>query len=113
MDRVEKPWGYELVWAETDRYIGKVLVIRKGHRLSFQYHRQKEETIYLSSGRMEFEFQEENGPRQKKVLRAGDSFHIPPGLRHRMTALEDCQVFEVSTPYRDDVVRLEDDYKRV
>lgn len=112
MQRVEKPWGYELIWAKTDRYVGKLLVIRKGHRLSFQYHRKKEETIYLSSGRMEFDYQEEGGVRQKKVLNPGDSFHIPAGLRHRMTALEDCQVFEASTPELADVVRLEDDYDR-
>ncbi|HKY34019.1 MAG TPA: cupin domain-containing protein [Candidatus Polarisedimenticolia bacterium] len=112
MQRVEKPWGYELIWARTPEYVGKKLVIRKGHKLSLQYHRTKEETIYLHSGLMTFTVGGESGPLAVVTLRPGESYHIPPGLRHRMEAVEDCEVFEVSTPHLDDVVRLEDAYGR-
>ena len=113
MRRVEKPWGYELIWAETDRYVGKVLHINAGERLSLQYHERKMETILVSTGKMEFEFYRENEPPQRRVLGAGEEFHINPGLRHRMIAIEDTDIFEVSTPEIDDVVRLEDRYGRV
>lgn len=113
MVKIPKPWGHELIWARTDRYVGKILVIRKGHRLSYQYHQKKTETIYLSRGAMDFEYEQDGGGRQTIRLQPGDSFHIPPGMRHRMTAVEDCEVFEVSTPELDDVVRLEDEYGRV
>jgi len=109
--RVDKPWGYELHWAVTDRYVGKVLHIRKGHALSLQYHNRKDETILLWQGRLLFEI----GDRQaldRRELGPGDRIHVPPGTVHRMTAMEDCDVFEVSTPDLDDVVRLEDRYGR-
>lgn len=109
--RVDKPWGHEIIWAQTDRYVGKVLVIREGHQLSYQYHREKEETFFLAEGMMELEF-EEGGVRKTRRMAKGDSFHIPPGMCHRMRAIEDCEVFEVSTPHLDDVVRLEDKYGR-
>lgn len=109
--RVEKPWGYELVWAHTDRYAGKILHIKKGECLSFQYHQKKDESIHLLSGAMELEVEETAG-KQSISLGAGDCFHITPGMKHRMIALEDCDVFEVSTPELDDVVRLEDRYGR-
>jgi mannose-6-phosphate isomerase len=111
--RVEKPWGYELIWAEAQRYVGKILHIEKGQQLSYQYHRQKEETIHLLSGVMELQVASADGPRQTLQLQAGQSFHIPPGLRHRMTAVETCDVLEASTPELEDVVRLEDRYGRV
>jgi len=110
--RVSKPWGYELIWAHTDRYVGKILHIEKGHALSYQYHREKEETIHLLRGSLQLEVAEAEGPRRVLVLAAGDSFHVPPGLRHRMVALETCDVLEASTPELDDVVRLEDRYGR-
>jgi len=110
--RVEKPWGYELHWALTDRYVGKVLFIRKGHKLSFQYHRAKDETIYLESGEMLLTLQEDGGAPVTRAMKPGESCRIPPGLRHRMEAVEDCRVFEVSTTELDDVVRLEDAYGR-
>ena len=110
--RVEKPWGYELIWARTDSYVGKILHVRRGHALSLQYHRVKEETIRLLSGRMRFETGTDRGEREVRILEAGDGAHVPPGLRHRMEALEDCEVLEVSTPDLDDVVRLEDRYGR-
>jgi len=109
--RVEKPWGYELIWAHTERYVGKVLHICKGESLSYQYHRVKDETIYLLHGLLELEVGTES-ERKKMTLVSGDAFHITPGTRHRMLALEDCDVLEASTPELDDVVRLEDRYGR-
>ena len=111
--RVEKPWGYELIWAEGTRYVGKILHIEPGQQLSYQYHRQKEETIFLLSGVLELQVAFNEGPRQTLRLQPGQSFHIPPGLRHRMTAIETCEVLEDSTPELEDVVRLEDRYGRV
>ena len=109
--RVEKPWGHEIIWASTGDYVGKLLFIRRGHKLSLQYHRTKEETIYMHSGEMLFTV-EQDGRLVVKTLRAGDEHHIAPGIRHRMEAVKDCEVFEVSTPHLDDVVRLEDAYGR-
>ena len=110
--RVDKPWGYELIWAVTDRYVGKVLHIKAGHKLSLQYHRQKDETVMVWSGRMQFEHFLEGQPPQIKEMGPGDAFHVTPLLRHRMIAVEDTDVFEVSTTELDDVVRLEDRYGR-
>ena len=111
--QVKKPWGYELIWAETDRYVGKILHIDAGHALSLQYHERKDETIYLLSGTMTFEHGPEGaGPLERTKLESGDSFHITPRLRHRMIADTDCDVLEASTPELDDVVRLEDRYGR-
>ncbi len=112
IEKVEKPWGYELHWAKTDRYVGKVIHVNAGHALSLQYHNVKEETILLWSGRLRFEIQE--GERVvTRAMEAGDRAHIKPKTVHRMTAIEDCDIFEVSTPELDDVVRLEDRYGRV
>lgn len=113
-EKINKPWGHELIWAKTDRYVGKILFINKGHRLSFQYHEKKEETIRLNKGLMELEVESKGSTegRQKIILKPGDTFHIPPYCKHRMSASEDCEVLEVSTPELDDVIRLEDDYKR-
>jgi len=112
VSRVEKPWGYELHWAKTERYVGKVLHIQAGHALSLQYHNRKDETIYLYSGRMLFEI-ERDGALVRTELRPGDAIHVTPKTVHRMTAIDDCDVLEVSTPELDDVVRLEDRYGRV
>jgi mannose-6-phosphate isomerase-like protein (cupin superfamily) len=109
--RVEKPWGYELHWAKTDRYVGKILHVTAGHALSLQYHNIKDETMYLHSGTMLFE-SEESGRLVQRQMRPGDSVHISPKTVHRITALEDCDVLEVSTPELDDVVRLDDRYGR-
>ncbi len=110
--RVEKPWGHELVWAHTDRYVGKILHILAGHKLSLQYHEVKEETLYLQSGTMDLEwFREDEAPETRR-MQVGDVFHVSPGLRHRMTAVTDCDIFEVSTPELGDVVRLDDAYGR-
>ena len=109
--RVEKPWGYELHWAKTERYVGKLIHINKGHALSLQYHNLKDETIFLWGGRLLFEI-EENGQLVGRELQKGESVHVTPRTVHRMTAIEDCDVFEVSTPELHDVVRLEDRYGR-
>jgi len=109
--RVEKPWGHEIIWARTDDYVGKMLFIKQGHKLSLQYHELKEETIYLHSGEMKFTV-DEAGALTVRTLRPGDEYHIRPGVRHRMEAVRDCEVFEASTPQLDDVVRLDDAYGR-
>ena len=109
--RVDKPWGHELHWAKTDRYVGKILHVKAGHALSLQYHNVKDETIHLHSGRMLFEI-ERDGQLTKHEMRPGESVHVTPKTVHRMTAIEDCDILEVSTPELDDVVRLEDRYGR-
>jgi mannose-6-phosphate isomerase-like protein (cupin superfamily) len=106
--RVDKPWGYELRWAVTDRYLGKVLHVNRGEALSLQYHERKDEWILLAKGVLDLEL---DGVVHR--LEGGDAVRITPGTRHRMTAVEDCDIFEVSTPEIDDVVRLEDRYGRV
>jgi mannose-6-phosphate isomerase-like protein (cupin superfamily) len=109
--KVDKPWGHELIWAHTERYVGKVLHINKGESLSYQFHRVKDETIRLLSGVLSMDV-EINGVPGTLRLMPGDCLHIVPGMKHRMNALEDCDVLEVSTPELDDVVRLEDRYGR-
>jgi len=96
--RVNKPWGYELHWAHTERYVGKLLHINAGQALSLQYHNQKDETIYVHSGRMMFEIGPKDGPLEKREMKPGDSVHVTPLTVHRMTAIEDCDLLEVSTP---------------
>lgn len=110
--RVEKPWGFELIWARTDRYVGKILHIAAGEALSLQYHEEKDETIHVLSGEVEFEIGEPDGPMERVPMREGMSIRIRPGTRHRMTAVTDCDLLEASTPELDDVVRLEDRYGR-
>jgi len=109
--RVEKPWGYELIWAKTGRYVGKVIHVRAGHALSLQYHNRKEETLLLWSGRLLFELGSAGRTRSWE-MQPGDRVHIAPGTVHRMTAIDDSDVFEVSTPELEDVVRLDDRYGR-
>jgi mannose-6-phosphate isomerase len=110
--RLEKPWGHELVYALTDRYCGKVIFIRKGEQLSLQFHREKDEVVYLHEGRIEMEIGDPGGPLDVEVVGPGRAFHFAPGTVHRWRALEDSVVLEVSTPEVDDVVRLEDRYGR-
>lgn len=112
MQRVEKPWGYELWWAHTDRYVGKLIHINEGHALSLQYHNKKDETIFVWKGRILFESQDVNGNLQGRVMTPGEAVHVTPPTVHRMTAIEDTDIFEVSTPEVEDVVRLEDRYGR-
>jgi mannose-6-phosphate isomerase len=112
-ERVEKPWGYELIWALTEEYAGKLLSVHAGHQLSLQFHNQKDESWYVLEGRAELEFA---GAGEKatstEVVTPGAAFHITPGTVHRIRAIEDTLVLEVSTPHLDDVVRLEDAYGR-
>lgn len=109
---VPKPWGEERIFAETARYAGKLLLIRAGESLSYQYHNRKEETVHVLSGVLGLQV-ESDGRREDLRLTAGETFHIVPGTRHRMFADEsDCMLVEVSTPELDDVVRLEDRYGR-
>ena len=110
--RVEKPWGHELIWAHTERYVGKILHIKQGHALSLQYHLKKDETVHVLTGRMRFQTGGEGEELRDRVLEAGQSFHITPLLRHRMIAETDCDILEASTPELDDVVRLDDRYGR-
>ena len=112
MTRVEKPWGYELHWARTDRYVGKLIHVNAGEALSLQYHNIKDETIYLHSGRLLFEI-EEGGRLTQREMSPGESVHVTPKTVHRMTAIEDSDIFEVSTPELDDVVRIDDRYGRI
>ena len=109
--RVDKPWGYELHWAVTDRYVGKIIHVNKGHALSLQYHNVKDETIYLWSGRLLFEI-EVDGTLTKHEMQPGEAVHVTPKTVHRMTAIDDCDIFEVSTPELQDVVRIQDRYGR-
>jgi mannose-6-phosphate isomerase len=109
--KVEKPWGYELHWAKTDRYVGKIIHVQAGHALSLQYHNIKDETIYLYAGKLRFEIQQGDAIVARE-MQPGESVHITPRTVHRMTAIEDSDILEVSTPELDDVVRLEDRYGR-
>ena len=110
--RVEKPWGHELWWAVTDRYVGKMIFIAAGHRLSLQYHNEKDESIYVIDGDMVLHLENDEGDLEAIELRAGDFSRIPVGRRHRFEAVSDTSLIEVSTPELDDVVRLEDDFGR-
>jgi mannose-6-phosphate isomerase-like protein (cupin superfamily) len=112
--RVEKPWGYELIWAENEKYVGKILYIKEGHRLSRQYHEEKDETIFVLSGVLLVELGEGDDDTLKFTLTEGKSERIVPGTIHRFCANcgSDVKLIEVSTPELDDVVRIEDDYER-
>lgn len=111
--KVDKPWGHELIWSVTDRYAGKLLFIRAGESLSLQFHNVKDEAWYVLDGRAKLEL---GGPGERMlnsdVIGPGEAFRFPPGTVHRLTALEDTRIVEVSTPQLDDVVRLEDRYGR-
>jgi mannose-6-phosphate isomerase-like protein (cupin superfamily) len=110
---VEKPWGWELVWAETEDYVGKILHVLAGHSLSLQYHERKDESWYVESGRARLELGESgDAVLNEAVIGPGEAFRYRPGTLHRITAIEDTTILEVSTPHLDDVVRLEDAYGR-
>ena len=109
--RVEKPWGYELIWAHTDRYVGKILHVKAGHVLSLQYHNQKDETMHVLSGELILRTQED-GELVARPFKAGETVHIPPRLIHQIEAVLDSDVLEASTPELDDLVRLRDRYGR-
>jgi mannose-6-phosphate isomerase len=111
--RVDKPWGYELIWAVTDIYVGKVLFVKAGESLSLQYHEQKDESWLIQSGLAKIELGSVSDEKLvKEVVGPGAAFHYRPGTVHRITAVEDTTILEVSTPHLDDVVRLADSYGR-
>ena len=110
--RIDKPWGYELLYALTDRYAGKILFIKKGNRFSLQYHKEKDESMHLFNGRAIMEIESETGQMENRELNPGDSIRVPPKTKHRIEALEDTTILEVSTPELTDVVRIDDDYGR-
>ncbi|HEX9726971.1 MAG TPA: cupin domain-containing protein [Gemmatimonadales bacterium] len=110
--RVLKPWGYELIWARTDRYVGKILHIEPGHLLSLQYHERKDETLYVLSGTIVFRVKVGEDLREIPMS-PGDGYHVTPGTVHQMEAVTPADLLEASTPELDDVVRLQDRYGRV
>jgi len=110
--RIPKPWGYELIWGRTDRYVGKVLHVNAGESLSLQYHEMKDETLFVIRGKVRLGLQHGDESRTV-ILEVGQAFHIPPRLIHRIEALEEADIIEASTPELEDVVRLEDRYGRV
>jgi mannose-6-phosphate isomerase len=110
--KVEKPWGWELVWAEAEAYVGKLLFVRAGESLSLQYHERKDESWLVREGRARLELGEVGASLEEVEIVAGDAFRFRPGTVHRVSALEDTLVIEVSTPHLDDVIRLEDRYGR-
>lgn len=110
--RIPKPWGYEVIWAHTDRYVGKILHIEAGHLLSLQYHNKKDESIYVLKGEIILRLQQEGTLIERRVAE-GESFHISPRLVHQFEAVTTADLLEASTPELDDVVRLKDKYGRV
>ena len=110
--RTEKPWGYELLFAHTPKYVGKIIFVKKGHRLSLQYHEEKDESMYIYQGKVKIEIEEADGGMTSHTVHPGHSIRISPHIKHRMEAIEDTTLFEVSTPELEDVVRVEDDYGR-
>ena len=113
VEKVEKPWGHELIWALTDSYCGKLLFVKAGAALSLQFHKEKDESWLLHSGRAKLELGEVGqAVLSEEIVSAGVAFRYKPGTVHRITAIEDTTILEVSTPQLDDVVRLEDRYGR-
>ena len=112
MKRVEKPWGEELWLANNEFYACKIIKVKKGTRTSLQYHRYKHETIYIDEGKVKAMLEDETGRMVEKILNPGDIIENKPYRKHRIEALEDTRLIEVSTPQLDDVVRVEDDYRR-
>jgi len=110
--KTKKPWGYELLFAYTQKYAGKVIFVKKGHRLSLQYHEKKDETMYIYQGKILLDIEGTDGNMVSREVQPGNSIIIPPRTKHRLKAIEDTIFLEVSTPELEDVVRLEDDYGR-
>jgi len=109
---VPKPWGHEVIWAHTDRYVGKILHVRAGHALSLQYHERKDETMYVLRGEMKLFVGSAPDTLAEHILKAGDNYRITPLTVHRVEAITDVEILEASTPDLDDVIRLEDRYGR-
>ena len=111
--RIDKPWGHEIIWGQTDKYVGKILHVEAGESLSLQYHEIKDETIYLLSGKLKFIVGPDQDNLEEVLMEPGQSYHITTGLIHQMQAVETCDIMEVSTPELADVIRLKDIYGRV
>jgi len=111
-NRVEKPWGWELHWADTELYVGKILHVNAGEALSLQYHEEKDETICVLSGEMTLVIGPDENSLEEITLAERDAYRIRPGVVHRMVAITDCDILEASTPHLQDIVRLEDRYGR-
>lgn len=111
-ERVEKPWGHELIWAAAPAYVGKVLVVKAGHALSLQYHERKDETLHLLRGRVKFWVGMSPDGLREQPFTEGDSFRLLPGTLHRLEAVSDVEILEASTPELEDVVRVQDRYGR-
>ena len=112
VETIKKPWGYELWFAHTDKYAGKIVFFKKGHKSSLQYHKLKHETIYLDNGLMNLTIEDEKHNLRTQEFCAGESVVVAPGIKHRVEALEDSRIIEVSTPELDDVIRVDDSYGR-
>jgi len=110
--KTEKPWGFELLFAYTPEYAGKLIFVKKGHRLSLQYHEKKDESMYIHKGEALIEIEGSDGQMTSTIVQPGYCIRIPPLTKHRLQAIEDTTFFEVSTPELEDVKRLEDDYGR-
>jgi mannose-6-phosphate isomerase len=110
--RVEKPWGHEIIWAHAAQYVGKLIVIETGRRLSFQYHEAKDEWIYVLSGRLLLTLENDAGVVEERELGPGEGAHVAVLRKHRYAGIETCTLIEVSTPELDDVIRLSDDFGR-
>ena len=110
--KTEKPWGYELLFALTPKYAGKVIFVKKGHRLSLQYHEKKDETLYIYNGKASLDIEGSDGHMVSRVVQPGESIPVSPFTRHSLEAIEDTIFLEASTPELDDVIRVEDDYGR-
>ena len=110
--RTEKPWGYEILFARTPLYAGKIIFIRQGHRFSLQYHKKKDESFYIYQGKALLEMDGQDGKLEESTVQAGDSFRVRPMTKHRLKAIEDTTLLEASTPELEDVVRIQDDYGR-
>ncbi len=111
--KIEKPWGFELLFAYTPKYAGKLIFVKKGNRLSLQYHKFKDQSMYLFQGKALIEIENEDGQLSKFVAQPGYHLQIPPHTKHRVAAIEDTTIIEVSTPELEDIERLEDDYHRI
>lgn len=112
-ERIDKPWGYELIWAQSEHYAGKLLFVRAGEKLSLQFHRQKDESWYLLEGRAQIELAAAGEKAtSREIVTSGAAFRFTPGTVHRIEAIDDTTILEVSTPHLDDIVRLEDVYGR-
>ena len=112
--RIEKPWGFELLWARAEQYVGKILFVRAGQALSLQFHKLKDESWYVQAGRAMLEIGAPgDATPASEVVGPGAAFRLRPGTVHRVRALEDTTILEVSTPHLDDIVRLEDRYGRI